>query len=462
MLEMRDITAEPAMVDPFEVPFGEERASMERVPPTWFDPFPNGRMGPIPGHTKESIPKRLDEMAPGPILAAFMASVDVGKLSGYDLVTVLRTHQRLASHFQAAVYADMIALVEVLGQDEAFEEACLDAEAEIRVALSLTRRSAEGELSLAIELHRRIPKVFEALSTGAIDVRRARVFDRNTTDLPISLARSIVDNLIDEAPHLTTGELAARLRKLRIEVDPDAATTRLEHAVEDRRVILEPTPQGTANFHAFDLPPDRAASIMDLISHTARTLATDGRSIDQKRADILMDLLDSPHDDAAPTRKGTIDLVVDLDTLAALKDHPGDLAGFGPVVADIARRVAAKGINGAWRYTVTTSDGGAVLDTGTTRRRPTAEQRRKVQARDRTCVFPGCRMPALGSDLDHRIPWSESGRTVTDDLAPLCRHCHGIRHRSGWTYERLSDGRPSWTTKLGHTYTTDMAGGRSP
>lgn len=477
MLEMRDTSPEPAMVDPFDVPFGEERGSLQGVSTrprtkehptsghpakTWVDPYPNGRMGPIPGHTTESIPARLDEMAPGPILAAFMASVDVSALSGYDLVTVLRTHQRLASHFQAAVYADMMALVEVLGQDETFEEACLDAEAEIRVALNLTRRSAEGELSSAIELHRRIPQVFEALSTGAIDVRRAKVFDRITSDLPIALARSIVDHVMDEAPHLTTGELAARLRKLRIEVDPDEATLRMEHAIEDRRVVVEPTPAGTANLHAFDLSPDRASSIMDLLSHTAKSLPPDGRSIDQKRADILLDLLDSPHEDAAPTRKGVVDLIVDLDTLAGLNDHAGELAGYGPVVADIARKVATKRTTSAWRYTVVEPDSDAVLDTGTIRRRPSAEQRRTVEARDRTCVFPGCRMPALASDLDHRIPWSESGRTATDDLAPLCRHCHRIRHRARWTYRRLTDGRPCWTTKLGHTYVVGTAGARSP
>ena len=102
---------------------------------------------------------------------------------------------------------------------------------------------------------------------------------------------------------------------------------------------------------------------------------------------------------------------------------------------------------------------GAALDTGTTRRRPGARQRRAVEARDRTCVFPGCRMPATACDVDHRIPWSEGGRTVTADLAPGCRHDHNIRHRFGWTYHRLPNGDYCWTTALGHTYTTS---GRPP
>ncbi|MFO7699606.1 MAG: HNH endonuclease signature motif containing protein, partial [Acidimicrobiia bacterium] len=172
-----------------------------------------------------------------------------------------------------------------------------------------------------------------------------------------------------------------------------------------------------------------------------------------------MDILEGQGSAVSGVRRGVVDLHVDLDTLVGLNDRAGELAGYGPVVADIARKVAANGTEAQWRYTVTDPDTGTIIDTGTTRRRPTARQRRDVQARDRTCVFPGCRMPALASDLDHRIPWAETRRTTTSDLAPLCRHCHRIRHRSNWQYRRLPDATPEWTTKTGRTYVTR---GRSP
>ena len=93
------------------------------------------------------------------------------------------------------------------------------------------------------------------------------------------------------------------------------------------------------------------------------------------------------------------------------------------------------------------------LHVGTTKRRPTASMRRTVEATYRTCIFPGCRMPARGCDLDHRIPWAEGGHTSTECLAPLCRHDHCIRHR-GWTYRQLLNGDHLWTSPLNHTYTT--------
>ncbi|MGI8823239.1 MAG: HNH endonuclease signature motif containing protein [Acidimicrobiia bacterium] len=62
--------------------------------------------------------------------------------------------------------------------------------------------------------------------------------------------------------------------------------------------------------------------------------------------------------------------------------------------------------------------------------RPGPGQRRQVETGNPTCVSPGCRIPAAGCDLDHRIPWSQGGPTSNDNLTPLCRHDHRIRHQT--------------------------------
>ena len=137
-----------------------------------------------------------------------------------------------------------------------------------------------------------------------------------------------------------------------------------------------------------------------------------------------------------------------------MNNHPGDLAGYGPVIADIARRVAEDETDAEWRYTITNPDTTHVVATGTTKRRPTTTQRRNVEARTPICIFPGCRMPAAGSDLDHRTRWADDGPTTEHNLTPLCRHDHCIRHQHGWTYTPLPNGNHQWTSKLGHTHTT--------
>ncbi len=409
----------------------------------------------------EWVPENLDAIPPGYVLAAVLDDIDINQCSGYDRIRVLQAHQRMQAHYAALSYHAMTAVVDACKDDDGgfADEAAAAGAAEIAAALRLTRRAADAEMTLALELQRRLPGVWDALCEGTIDVRRARVIVNNTLHLTIAGARSIVDEVIGDAPLLTTGQLQAKLRKLCIEVDPDDAKDRYQRAVEDRRVIFEPTVDGTSELHALSLSPERAAAaranINQLALHAKRN--GDTRTMDQLRTDILLDLLSGTQ--ASHTCKGGVELLTDLPTLTGLADNPGELAGYGPVIADIARQVVKNQQNTEWRWTLVDPDTGMPIDGGITRRRPTTAQRRRVQTRHRTCVHPGCRMPATACDIDHRIPWSESHITKTDDLAPLCRHHHTIRHRHGWTYRPLPSGDFEFTTPLGHTYTTS---GRSP
>lgn len=403
----------------------------------------------------ERIPRGLDEMEPGVHLAAFLSTIDVGRLSGHDRVVVLRAHQRMASYYQARLYEDMASIADCLQTDDDLELATEAAAAEIRAALRLTRRAADTELAMALDLKRRLPRVWEALAKGDIDVRRARTIAYGTAHLAPETARRVVDGLIEGATRRTTGQLAAQIRRLCIEVDPVEARERYETTVAGRRLVCEPTTSGTADLLGLDLPPDRVAAVSRRIARLARSLkaAGESRTMDQLRADVFLDLLEGRnHSD--PRTRAVVDVRVDLATLTGLAEHPGELAGYGPVVADIARRVAARQQRSEWRYTVTDPETGRSLHTGTIRRRPTAGQRRGVEALDTTCVFPGCRMPAAGCDLDHTIPWSRGGPTALNNLVPLCRHDHRIRHEAGWTHRTLPDGDHRWTSGLGHTYTT--------
>jgi hypothetical protein len=401
------------------------------------------------------IPVGLAEMEPGPVLAAFLVSVADEDLSGYDRVVVMQAHQKMASHYAGRVYRDMTEVADVLvGIDDDPRWAAAAASAEVRAALTLTRRAADSEVHFALELRDRLPAVAEALTTGSIDVRRARTLVHGTEHLSEPTARRVVDRILDEASRLTTGQLGARLRKLCIEAEPDEAKDRYQAAVEQRKVVMAPTESGTANLYAVDLPPDRAAAASKHINRLARRLRNrdEPRTMDQLRADVLIDLLTGTVDNGSGGRRGMVDLHVDLATLTELSDAPGELAGYGPVIADIARQIAAEQHDGEWRYTVTDPDSGALIGTGITRRRATATQKRHIQARYRTCVFPGCRMPAIDSDLDHRVPWSHGGPTTVGNQGPGCRHDHNLHHHCDWQYRRLDNGDHLWTSPLGHTY----------
>ena len=156
---------------------------------------------------------------------------------------------------------------------------------------------------------------------------------------------------------------------------------------------------------------------------------------------------------------GSVELRVDLETLSGLSEAPGELAGFGPVISDIARQVAEGQRHCQWTFAVTDPETGMPVHTGVTRRRPRRETRRWVEARNPNCIFPGCRMPSRDCDLDHRLPWSEKGPTCECNLVPLCRRHHLCRHRLGWRHQPLPRGDHLWISPLGHRYTTS---GRAP
>lgn len=411
----------------------------------------------------EVIPRELDEMEPGPFLDAILAHTDVSRLSGFDRVTVLRARQRMASHYQAMLYADMAAIAEAVEELDGSENPEMVAEgaaAEIRVALRLTRRTADAELAMALDLRQRLPHLFDAFVTGDLDLRRVRTIVYGTGHLDDLTSRRVVDQILEQASHLTTGQLKSALARLCIEVDPEQAKTRFERAVEERRVVTEMSEQGTGHLFGMDLPPDQVAAASAHINRLAQSLKQDGeaRTMDQLRADVYLDLLRGINSGTSQKPAG-VEIRVDLTTLTELSENPGELAGYGPVIADIARQTAGRQQDGQWRFVVTDTHTGLPVSHGTTRRRPTATQQRHVEVHNPVCVFPGCRMPAVSCDLDHRNPWSRGGPTEVENLAPLCRHDHRIRHQHSWTHQPLAQGDHQWTTKLGHTFTTS---GRPP
>ena len=150
--------------------------------------FESGNCGVVVG-----IPAGLDRLEPGLFLAAHLSRLEGKQRSGYERVVVLRAQQRMASYFQAQVYEEMAAISDLMDRIEADPEVATEsAAAEIRAGLRLTRRAADHELALAIDLTRRLPRVWEALTAGKIDVRRARVIVAGTAHLPKGGVESFV------------------------------------------------------------------------------------------------------------------------------------------------------------------------------------------------------------------------------------------------------------------------------
>lgn len=415
-----------------------------------------------PEPDRHVLPADLELIPSGPFLATVLSGVDRSKLNGHDAVRAMEADARMESFFASLKYESMaeVAHSPASGPDA---DVVRDSSAlefgseEIGSALSLTRRAANAELGLALSLQSRIPNVAEALREGRIDVRRARVFDRETIVLEPDVGSDVCDRLLPLASELTTGQLRARLARLVIEADPGEAEKRTQNAVEDRRMLFEPTPEGVADLHAYGIPVDEAARAGRHINGLAYGLkrSGDARTIDQLRVDVMVDLLQGNHLSRKSTgngHSGGVHITATLDSLARLSETPGELAGFGPVGADIARQVVDAQHDAEWKVSVTDGDG-HLIHVGTTKRRPTEHIKRIVEAVNPTCVFVGCRMPSVDCDIDHRRPWYQGGVTCPCNLAPLCRRHHRAKDQGGWRLAKTINGH-QWTTPLAHRYTT--------
>ena len=148
-------------------------------------------------------------------------------------------------------------------------------------------------------------------------------------------------------------------------------------------------------------------------------------------------------------RRPTINVTVDLPTAMGLAENPGQLAGYGPIPAKIAREIAA---DGRWKRFVTDPISGALLDYGRETYEPPQDLQDFLIARDRTCRFPGCRQPAHLADLDHAIPWEEGGRTSADNLGALCRRHHNLKTHGGWKVINQANGACTWISPTGQEY----------
>ena len=390
-----------------------------------------------------------------------LSAVDVEKLSGHDRTVVMRAEARMAAHYQARSYRAMAAVAEAYENADP-EFGVEGASAEISCALHLTRRAADSELGFALELLERVPQVLHALKAGSIDTRRARVIISGTSHLDAETARAVVDQIIDEAVHLTTGQLRARLRRLCLESDPEEAKKRYEEATADRRLVSEATDSGTDNLMGMDLAPHLVQQATDRINRFAQKLKTAGetRTMDQLRADVFLDLLLGKQHEQSGNAGGVVHITTSLETLVELAEEPGELAGYGPVVADITRQIAKESERAEWWWTITNPNGTPV-HTQTTRRRPTKQLDRLVKAANPTCVFPGCRMPSINCDVDHRLEWSRGGPTCNCNLGPVCRYHHVIRPQHNWTYQPDRYGY-TWTSPLGHKYHKRVQLARAP
>jgi hypothetical protein len=311
---------------------------------------------------------------------------------------------------------------------------------EIATLLHTTVVSASHRYATALNAQRR-EATTGAWRSGAIDERKVAVIEEQLQHLESPEA---ADHLADLATQYAAEHTAPQTRRWLarqvIEADPEAADRRRTAAVDERRVVVTPRDDGTAELWAL-LPGIAARQIQQTLTAMAQQCGVRDdprRTMDQRRADVLVDLVLGTQTPAVVPMPVLVPVTSDGWTAEA--PFPAELPGWGPLTPGELDKLLSS----------------AAPEPGY---RPSSALDSAVRMRDLTCRFPGCRRSALGAhsgaDVDHTVPWP-AGTTSPDNLAVLCRRHHRLKHEGGWSVTLSADGSMRWTSPLGAVHTTQV------
>ena len=345
---------------------------------------------------------------------------------------------------------------------------------DVSTALRLAPATAQNRIDVARTLVNNLPNTCSALAVGEISSAHATVIARETaaairdgmSDYAIF---EIESKAIAYAEFHTPGQVANHVRNSVAKYAPEEFEDATTRAHSMRRVSCYNDVDGMSTVVAI-LPAADAQIVMNSIEafilreEATGVIDAEKRNKDMKRSDALAaicsEYLAGASSDVQPHRRPlTVNVTIDLPTLLGLAENPGQLAGYGPIPAAVARELAS---DAQWKRFITEPQTGNLLDFGRESYQPPQQLKDFLIARDRTCRFPGCRRSALLSDLDHAQSWESGGKTSAENIGALCRRHHRLKTHDGWSIKSFPDGSCTWISPLGKEFFTPARPANEP
>jgi hypothetical protein len=326
---------------------------------------------------------------------------------------------------------------------------------EVAAVLRVAPGTAAAKLCDATTLVHRLPRTLDRLVDGSITMLHARTLIEACRALDEPTVAAVEARVLPKADTQPVGIFRQSVKRAVLALDPRTGEQQHEQAHAERRVSLRADEHGMAGVYGY-VRADAAAALWAALDTHARALPADGRTMDQKRADVFADLAVLALNAAPGTRQGqrpAVQVTVALSTLIGLDEQPGELAGYGPIPAALARAIAHDP-TGTWRRVVTDPIG-RLIRYGRRTYRPPAALRDHVITLHATCTFPGCRRQARTAELDHIHPFLAGGDTDPDNMHPACKRHHDAKHLAGWTVSKAYAGTVTWTSPTGRAFDTE-------
>ncbi|MGZ0711729.1 HNH endonuclease (plasmid) [Coraliomargarita sp. W4R53] len=337
---------------------------------------------------------------------------------------------------------------------------------ELAAALRLTEHTAGDLLRLADSIVVRYPLVLESMQAARMTQQHAEILveciDRAEPELRVELLPRAVA-LAEGAP---IGTFRRKLNRLIEAARSVTLPERHEEALEQRRIYVQLVDDGMAWFGVL-APAVEVQAAFNRATEMAKILRNiegETRTLDQLRSDIVCDMLiDGEVADLPGVTRGIrARVTVTVPALALLAETeaaraaaglaPAEVEGIGPIPLNRAKELC--GSDSGWMRVLTHPETAMVLSVGRDQYRPPASLRRLVRWRADRCMAPGCGLPATRCEIDHTVAWEGGGGTSLDNLSPICRGHHRVKHHGGWTVVQIADsgGALQWTSPTGRRY----------
>lgn len=374
------------------------------------------------------------------------------------LIDRLVTRHQGINAAECAQVIDMLSFVAAArsgGRQFAGERAGrLEAEAalhELSLALKVPVGSLQGALAAARLARTKLPSVWEAWETGAIGPAHVGAIVDKAHRLQRAESISRLDSeVVTIASDRTVTQLRRWLVRFVDRIEPDLADKRHGDARRERRVYVEAGEDGMSWLSAL-IPSVEAAAIDGTLEAAARSIGSDERTHDQKRADAFSDLLlgSTVDESGRPSSRVDIGVVVPIQSLMGLSDAPGEtIDRSASVPASYIRSLAVREDALFWR--LLTDQRGNLLDVTRIGRYATGNLGMALRFRDGTSVFPTSIVPANDCDYDHTDAYPAP--TTASNLGALHRRAHRLKTEGLLSVRQTEPGVFEWTTNTGRTY----------
>ncbi|MBO0865548.1 MAG: DUF222 domain-containing protein [Mycobacterium sp.] len=311
------------------------------------------------------------------------------------------------------------------------------------VALARRDSPARGSrhLGLAKALVHEMPHTLAALEAGLLSEWRATLIVRESACLDVEDRRSLDAELCGEPSDLEgmgDARVTAAAKAIAYRLDPHAVVERAAKAENERTVTIRPAPD-TMTYLTALLPVARGVSVYAALRRAADT-TFDDRSRGQVMADTLVERVTGR--DASAATPIAVNLVLSDETLLSGDATPADICGYGPIPAEVARRLVSAAVSdprsrATLRRLYAHPRSGALVAMESRARLFPRGLAAFIGLRDQRCRTPYCDAPIR--HRDHAVPHCRGGPTSADNGLGECEQCNYAKEAAGWRVKASID-----------------------